>query len=365
MFARMPRILGLVGVLVLAAMMPASASVARGASAPAIQSSQEACGKRLPIVRNGATLYLPYCANLSPDAQSSAIKRVLVVIHGGDRLPEYTYDVTLDIASASQEAETLFLVPAFFNLSDLQDRSLAPDTLYWSSSGWKEGNKSLDDPPAVRPFRVSSFEALDELIKRFGSRVRFPNLQEIVIAGHSSGGQYVQRFAAIGKAETNSGSQGPRFRYVVANPSSYVYVNSARYYRTSTGSIGFRSLSTTARNQCPGYNDYKYGLNALNSYGSSVGTSAIRSQYGKRTVTYLAGANDTDVNDPSLDTSCEAVLQGTHRRDRAEIYAKYVGYYYGSGVYARHTLKIVPSVGHSTRGMLSSPEGRAALFGTP
>jgi trehalose 6-phosphate synthase len=56
----------------------------------------------------------------------------------------------------------------------------------------------------------------------------FPDLKTVVLAGHSGGGQLVHRYAVVGKAPAALASAGIHLRYVVANPSSYVYFSDAR-----------------------------------------------------------------------------------------------------------------------------------------
>jgi predicted alpha/beta superfamily hydrolase len=45
---------------------------------------------------------------------------------------------------------------------------------------------------------MSSYTAVDNIIKAFNNATLYPNLKHIVIAGHSLGGQFVQRYAMVG-----------------------------------------------------------------------------------------------------------------------------------------------------------------------
>ena len=56
---------------------------------------------------------------------------------------------------------------------------------------------------AVAPAPISSYAALDTLIRHFANRAAYPALTEIVIAGHSAGGQVVQRYAVTNQVETD------------------------------------------------------------------------------------------------------------------------------------------------------------------
>ena len=43
---------------------------------------------------------------------------------------------------------------------------------------------------------ISSFEVIDQIISHIAEPDLFPNLATIVVAGHSAGGQHVNRYAA-------------------------------------------------------------------------------------------------------------------------------------------------------------------------
>ena len=69
------------------------------------------------------------------------------------------------------------------------------ETLRWGHFGWEAG----DD--AHGPAPISSFAALDAILARLADRASFPALKTVVIAGHSGGGQLVQRYAVAGHGE--------------------------------------------------------------------------------------------------------------------------------------------------------------------
>ncbi len=49
-----------------------------------------------------------------------------------------------------------------------------------------------------------------------------------VIAGHGMGGDFVQRYAAFGQAPDILEKEGIGVRFIVANPSSYLYFTASR-----------------------------------------------------------------------------------------------------------------------------------------
>ena len=81
-------------------------------------------------------------------------------------------------------------------------------------------------PPGPAP--ISSFEVIDVILARLADRARFPDLRRVVVAGHSGGGQMVQRYAVVGHGEAALTAAGIAVRYVVANPSSYLYFSAER-----------------------------------------------------------------------------------------------------------------------------------------
>jgi hypothetical protein len=96
-----------------------------------------------------------------------------------------------------------------------------------------ESNRLVPDGPTV-----SSYAAVDRIIRILGDSTRFPNLEAVVVAGHAAGGQYVHRFAATSPVEDELPHL--RFRYIVANPSTYLYLGPER---PAGDGRGLRSLT--------------------------------------------------------------------------------------------------------------------------
>lgn len=281
------------------------------------------------------------------DAPAPELVRAVLVVHGTNSDADNYFSRMIRAADDDgSTGETLIIAPLFRH----SDASVREGELYWlngSSSGhsWKQG-----DPSRTPGTAVSSFEVMDTLVSLVSDRERFPNLRVIAIAGHSAGAQYVQRYAA----GTRAPEMYPQhhFVFVVANPSSYLYLDTRR---PVTGSVIDFAVPQTA---CE-YNRYKYGLDSRNAYMSSLNAEAIREQYRSHVMTYLAGEEDTDADDPNLDTSCAADWQGAHRLERAISYANYMELFHPA---RDHRLVLVPGVGHSSTGMFRSPEGRASIF---
>jgi hypothetical protein len=310
------------------------------------------CPNRFAISRDGTELAVPICTSRPIGTPDGTVHRIVVVIHGDNRNgPDYFRYAMESVAAAGIE-DALVVAPQFVTSDDIEENSLADDTLYWSSDGWKEGNESLSSSPD-RPWRVSSFAVVDDLLAELATPGRFPAVSDVVIVGHSAGGQFVNRYAA--------GSAGAAFegdiRFVVANPSSYLYFDPVRY----DGDTGAFVIPET---DCSDYDRYKYGMDRRNRYMRASSQSEIRDRYRDRSVTYLLGTQDTGEHDESLDVSCAGRIQGPNRLERGQRYFEYLGDYLGQDVYLRQSLVLVDGVGHDGEAMLNSAEARGVLLPT-
>lgn len=293
-------------------------------------------------------LTIPLYSNYSLQDANPAITRAVILVHGNGRNPEsYFKTLIRALKRAGRRADTLAIVPYFGLGHDRFNRE--DDEVYWDRSrGWKQGDRSSRDFDR----RISSFAVLDAVLDRLGDGDAFANLGVIVIAGHSAGGQFVQRYAA--GHPPNPAIDRLRRRYIVANPSSYLYFNR---HRPAPGfSDGFAPPGPDERCR---YNRYKYGMEERNAYMARTDVETLIARYRSREVIYLLGEMDTDPDARSLDKRCQAMAQGRHRHERGRIFKAYMDRFFSPH---DHRLEIVPGVGHSARRMFTSPEGLAALF---
>ena len=269
------------------------------------------------------------------------VTRALILVHGRLRNAQTYLQSGIDAAEhAGVSANTLVIAPQFLNASDIKRNHLDGQVLRWNGNDWMAGE------PSTGPGQISSYGALDQIIKHLGNRTLFPALKEIVVAGHSGGGQVVQRFALTGHDHPTLKNEGIRLRYVVANPSSYAYFSRQRPVQFDTAS-------------CPGFNDWKYGLQHLPAYAKGQSAEQLEQAYVSRDITYLLGQQDTDPNHPALDKSCEAETQGAYRLMRGHNYFDYLKHRHPQ---LSQTLVEVPGVGHNGDEIFTSPEGQKVLF---
>lgn len=300
---------------------------------------------RLPIGPAEAALQL----SSDWDRPHPEIRRALVIVHGRLRnAATYFRSGETATAAAGATADTLVIAPQFLNETDVQRHQLPDTLLRWQGNAWMGGE------PALGPQPLSSFAVFDALLARLADRRLLPNLQEVVIAGHSGGGQVVQRYAVLGQGEQALAAKGIRLRYVVANPSSYAYFDARR--PDAQG----QPAPFAAAASCPEFDTWKYGMQGLPAYAAERTVASLEQHYAGLDITYLLGAQDTDPHHPALDKSCAAEAQGPYRLARG------LNYYHS--LQGRHPalaqrLIEVPGVGHNGDAIFTSAEGRRALFG--
>ncbi len=197
---------------------------------------------------------------------------------------------------------------------------------------------------------VSSFEVIDRLIKH--SIKMHPGIKQIFIIGHSAGGQFVMRYAAVNSVHDILEEQGIAVRYISANPSSYLYLTEVRYQFASDGSI--ERVTPDRIDGCPEYNSYRYGLKNFYGYAQEMSKKTIQNRLFARPIIFLLGTKDNE-RDWSLDKSCPGELQGENRYQRGVFYKYHLYQAAGNNQPCQHTWIEIPEAGHDAAQMLTHP----------
>jgi hypothetical protein len=253
----------------------------------------------------------------------------------------------IQVYSDSQKLNSTLIVAPHF----LADADLPPSGyLYWAVHGWASGNDSLDNNA------LSSYGALDYLIESIVKSGHFPNLKQIIITGLSAGGQFTQRYAAGSYLENKF--TNIHFRYIIASPSSYMYLDEYRLVQDAK-----ETFSPVSTNDCD-FNTYRYGLKNRNRYMSMKSDTQIVEDFKNRDIVLMVGEEDNSTglnsasvpNDPKdpadLDVSCAAELQGSSRLERAQIFKSYLDFKFPGLV---HPLIIGPGIAHQMK-LYSTPK---------
>lgn len=246
-------------------------------------------------------------------------RRAMIIVHGRRR-DAVTYARLAMDAFGRSMPDLLIAAPQFPAVQDLigGDEQLA----HWGERDWMEGGL------AAGPVPIAAFAVLDALCAHLADRTRFPLIDDIVLAGHSAGGQLVHRYAILSQAADD-------VRFIVANPSSYVWFG-------------------------PGPFRWKYALAGRPAYGAMLDDAAIEARYVGRDMLYLLGARDCDPAHPMLDRSAAAMAQGPHRLARGRLYQAHLAERHGAAL--RHRWVEVPGVGHDPAGILSATVAQDAIW---
>jgi len=267
--------------------------------------------------------------------KNEKIIRALIVIHGTNRDADNYFRSTLAAAFLADALEdTVLIVPHIVSSAGGCHDSLAPDEVSWNCSTWRTGG------PSTANDKLTTFDMVDDILRQLARKDVFPNLKGIVVAGHSAGGQFVNRYEMSNRAHE---TLGVPVRYVVANPSSYAWIDATRPEEISAS--------------CATYNRWPYGFQNRSGYASRVSEKDLTKQLASRPTTYLLGEIDI-LPLGGFDSSCSAMAQGPTRLARGQAFGKYVNEKLNAG----HDIVVVSLCGHNARCMFTADNALAVLF---
>lgn len=365
---------------------------------------------------------VPVAWNQSPYQINFLVKRALIVVHGSGSDAVRSEEIVRNAAAqlALLPNETIIIAPQFTEDDDIpvdglcgfascvggvkdgidcneQSDCASPEIAYWGG-GWRWGWRNKSGGVFERPFRLSSFEVVDQVIRQL-TNGKFPGLSQIVVAGHSAGGQFVSRYAAA----TSIGSEiNVPMRYVSSAPGKVLYLDNQR---RNPGSDPSTFGTPVFDCNCPaysdvtlsGYNDYPYGLenrdlvdNGNNPYLEDPTDQDFRDNYRIHEVVHIVGEYDTckyssagecpqeldncqicfdpcgNSSCPSecgaAPPSCKTAIQGADHIETAFVYRDHVVDHYGPEILAKHRFEMIPCIGHWTCGSWQSFTGKKHLF---
>ena len=281
------------------------------------------------------------------ETKNEKIMRALIVVHGQGRDADNYFRTSLAAGFLAHAFDdTIIIAPRFASNDGRGCRdTLAADEISWSCSGdsWRSGGVATSNN------RLTSYDFMDEILRKLSRKAVFPNLQGIVLTGHSAGGQYVTRYEM---ANLVHDKLGVPITYVVSNPSSYAYLDPERPAGTNNEMRAFGD----ARN-CTTYDNWPYGLKSRSGYTAKIADDQLKQQLAARTTTYLLGELDI-LPLAGFDSSCPAMAQGPTRLARGQTFAAYVNAKYK----AQHKAVVVPLCGHNARCMYTAEVALPILF---
>lgn len=307
--------------------------------------------QRYPINYENETLLFPYESSHDLFTENDSLRCVLFVIHSASYNAKQYYSNGLAMLEKMplEKDKTLIITPHFLKTDQIEQLS-SRDFLYWkttpfwgSSLGFYQG----------RDIRISAYEVVDQMLGAIVRSGNFPHLREIVVMGHSAGGQMANRYAACNVFEERAAApHNITVKYVVMAPSSYIYFSKERPVQ------GTLTKFAVPENAEPRYNTWGYGLDKLYSYHRQNGITGeqITTNYSQKCVLYLVGSEDNDPEEETLDKGVGAMLQGPNRLMRARLYYNYLRHFYGDAIQGRQYFRIVKGTGHYGKALMTSPE---------
>lgn len=350
---------------------------------PMVDNAEVAFWKIKDPSGDGANLTLINYASLDTQGQrpdNSRIQRAVFSIHGLLRDPwNYENDVrayqystqACSILTASQmlnalneatgfnenvNRDTVAVVAPYFASGGDKDfaypwqdglkpgRGSNSSALVWSGSQWSAGGDN--QYPHSSKGDVSAFYVMDEMIKYFDDKERFPNMKSIVLVGHSMGGQMLTRYAAVGKELDTSA----RVVYWIGNPSGYTWLNN------------YRPMYIP---DCPDYDDYREGYSNYEDYPMTYntelvdqGSEAILKNFQSRQIAWARALQD--MGDHS--SACGANTTGANRNER---FFNFIDWFRPSCPDAEgdncDTVDLIDT-SHNNGFMFNSPAGQSRIF---
>ncbi|HVO33921.1 MAG TPA: alpha/beta fold hydrolase, partial [Gemmatimonadales bacterium] len=191
---------------------------ARRASAPCTTATPE-CTEWI-TVGGGPGRSLVY-RSFPLEVRNEAITRAVIVVHGAGRDADNYYRSVMAGAFLAGALQTALVISPRMGSNDGREcrDTLAENEISWNCETWRSGGPSLSHPA------VTSFDLLDEILRKVARREVFPNLKGIVVTGHSAGGQVTNRYGMSSKVYD---ALGVPVQFVVANPSSYAWPTDER-----------------------------------------------------------------------------------------------------------------------------------------
>lgn len=298
------------------------------------------------------------------DSQNPAVTRALILVHGTRRNADHYFETATAAAFlAGALGNTVVISPYFAADTD----RVEPNEVLWPNRGdsWRSGGLSVSHPA------LSAFDFMDAIVRRLADKKNFPNLTKIVIAGHSAGGQFVNRYEMANKIHGTL--TGTSMSYVVANPSTYAWpvalrplpVGNADSTTANKEPLGPNGTKVNAEftywpvdiTKLPTYNNWPAGLQSRTGYTALISDAQLTKQLVERPTTYLFGQVDV-LPLGGFDSSPSAMAQGPTRRARGEAFVKFITDSLG----AKPNVMIVDECGHNDRCVFTTNEVFPVIF---
>lgn len=286
---------------------------------------------------------IPYASNIRINTKSDSIQYAVIVVHGILKDSDNAYSLLLgDINQLHiPPNNAIIIAPQFLTENDITNNHLTGNIATWAFESWDSGDYATSKTSK----ELSSFTVIDEMLLSLSRN--FPNLKYIDVIGFSAGGQFIQRYAALDNFPQQLLLKNKiKLSYMVVSPSSYLYLDGVRNQHHDISKL---------EQLCKNYNDYKYGIEDINKYFKHSFLPTNYNEYAEKNIYYIIGNNDNH-QDLYLDKSCQAMIQGQNRVQRATNFYTYLINKFGQAVTNNQHLILINDNQHQMKTMFSSKE---------
>jgi hypothetical protein len=322
--------------------------------------------ERLWFYDEGDSLALAYVTSHDLHDVHPQITRAIINIHGASRESEEAYERVIDAGDDHDRPlwdHVAVICPQFLFTTDIDSHNVSDSLLYWNTfpeigPSWCYGEISKNNNNFPRPFRVDSYTCLDSLATLVLES--FPNLENLVFAGHSAGARYMQRYPMVTRWDLDLDESAPRLLYTYGNPAVYAYIGPERHVEDNWNEFAIPPAGVIE--ECPEYDEWPFGLQEPFPYFDDMTEVEIQTNYANRHVVQWLSELDTTSMDGGSQVSCQAMISGDqHRLQRGTIFYNHVQFFY-DGAPDLFVSAIVPGLGHFGNAVYRSEVGRNYLF---
>ena len=241
----------------------------------------------------------------------------VIAVHGWGGGVKPSSRETLRTKLAERGAKPFIVSPLFPSRMALEKASIKDGRAMWCN--WKDGTRSPADDwrggGDASGTTFSSFDIVDRLIETLSDKNLYPSMKRIVLLGFSAGGQFVGRYAAVGKCPVRAGVK-----------------------------MEFAGIAPSTELRLDDDVEWHYGLKNRPRYSAALSRDAILANLSSRRVWRGCGTADVSQGG-ALDKSPAAMAQGLNRYDRFLKFQEYIKAFPG---WARQvSFHDIPDVAHS------------------
>jgi len=285
---------------------------------------------------------------ITKDYNPNDVKRAVIVFPGMPRdawkwatliLNTYKYVYTKQ-KYCYQKKDAIILSPLTLN----QDDSAAVKNNNWAiykNSNWQVGG--VTHSPSM-DHGVSYFTMVDKMIDKLLDKSQYPNLDKVVLVGHSLGAQAVQHYSMLRK---KNDEQDSKLLWWIGNPGAWTWLNGGR--------------PTYWPNCQDKMNTWPYGLNHTSeriAYNKNSKEKSFVEAFLRRDTQIALGLDDNGAGN----THCEAYYQGANHLDRGSNFIQSVAGM-SSGFPSNFEVNYVAHVAHQDYPMFASNRSLDFIWG--